>query len=968
MSSLLNQIHFWTTQEDVITKHSFYGAFKYYSKKESFDQTSKKVYCEQRGVLWNPVNRRQNKLKDRLKELEDNLIQNKVINYFWQNNNLELLLSTGLIVNIEVNEQSGDVVRISFDKQLSIKLQVNIICDGIILGPQVICICNDGHVLGYGGTWKDGWLLEGGPRRRIHSHSDWLVVWGRPGSEHPQPWSPLAKDHQRANLHLYWLGLRGPELLAYKNTDGEPFIVLVSKIFEQTIILVEQKVTQRGAVSVEVSTLELSGNSLKTVAITAVPLQTQVSCCKLSSNEGYLLICCIDSTLALLDRNTGSTKTVKASFIPTLCAWQKQGALIAICNERGQIQYYDVALNCVKSQVMSEDDMPSVVLDMTGYFHSQVSVVSLNWDSTNLLVALEQGPIICVTHIPKSLSFISISKRYINMCEIKKAIALLLSWNFGEDAFFILQKIVSYLLKRPMTEEVAQQLKDALGCYHASVVPLSAEVRHQYGNQVFSLTRRYFHQLVRAGMYETAFLLAVDVVHHDLFMDLHYIAVKIGETEMAAAARAQASALVSRCSSEASNCSHSSCSECSSTCENDNKEKPSHNEASNSAPSVSPLDTSNDNMLSTNFNQPETPKTYLTPSGAYEFPKINPPRVNYVKPPQVPANFNKSTPSNIPPLPFNFSMPNLLSSNLGIPLIGSVEAQNNFGQFQPTTLLKHPHVPTNKENTSADITSTNFTGSSKPLAMGVNAPFNFGGKSQANSFTNLQSSGFRGNSQSMNLFRNTLTTNFGENMDPINSISNSKEGTSESPTLGLGSTNSAHAMNVGKNIQSSNFVRSNFIRTKPLSMERKMSLSQNFHRSSFVPSKPIFAPPLPVTNTSNILQHFPPQKLPPQVPPSKVETISTSFSSTSPLVNRRHQSKVKFSDTVTAFIVPEVKRPVRPAPPPHVTDPQKELADSLPLCHPNEDYLKDFALVRQNENSGENKDPPKIKVVHFGVV
>lgn len=51
-------------------------------------------------------------------------------------------------------------------------------------------------------------------------------------------------------------------------------------------------------------------------------------------------------------------------------------------------------------------------------------------------------------------------------------------------------------------------------------------------------------------MFETAFLLAVDLGHHDLFMDLHYIAVQIGETEMAAAARAQASSLLSRCSSE----------------------------------------------------------------------------------------------------------------------------------------------------------------------------------------------------------------------------------------------------------------------------------------------------------------------------------------------------------------------------------------------------------------------------------
>lgn len=26
-----------------------------------------------------------------------------------------------------------------------------------------------------------------------------------------------------------------------------------------------------------------------------------------------------------------------------------------------------------------------------------------------------------------------------------------------------------------------------------------------------------------------------------------------------------------------------------------------------------------------------------------------------------------------------------------------------------------------------------------------------------------------------------------------------------------------------------------------------------------------------------------------------------------------------------------------------LTEQQKELADSLPLCHPNDDYLKDFA-------------------------
>lgn len=117
---------------------------------------------------------------------------------------------------------------------------------GALFGSQVICVCNDGHILGFGGPWKDGWVLDGGPRRRLHYHNDWLVVYGKTEVEHPQPWSPVTKDHQRANLHLYWIGSRDPELLAYRKTDGEPLLVIVSKICSRTVIVVEQKVTQKG--------------------------------------------------------------------------------------------------------------------------------------------------------------------------------------------------------------------------------------------------------------------------------------------------------------------------------------------------------------------------------------------------------------------------------------------------------------------------------------------------------------------------------------------------------------------------------------------------------------------------------------------------------------------------------------------------------------------------------------------------
>lgn len=148
MVTLLSEIHFWTTQEDVIVKHADYGSFKYvvqnlifyaiinffyryYNKKETPDDLglSKKQYCEQRSLKWHLVNKRPHKLKDKLRELEDYLVHNKIVYFAWEDDRLKLLLSTGLIVTITYIS-TGEFVSIIFDKQLSAKLQVNIICDG----------------------------------------------------------------------------------------------------------------------------------------------------------------------------------------------------------------------------------------------------------------------------------------------------------------------------------------------------------------------------------------------------------------------------------------------------------------------------------------------------------------------------------------------------------------------------------------------------------------------------------------------------------------------------------------------------------------------------------------------------------------------------------------------------------------------------------------------------------------------
>lgn len=98
------------------------------------------------------------------------------------------------------------------------------------------------------------------------------------------------------------------------------------------------------------------------------------------------------------------------------------------------------------------------------------------------------------------------------------------------------------------------------------------------------------------------------------------------------------------------------------------------------------------------------------------------------------------------------------------------------------------------------------------------------------------------------------------------------------------------------------------------------------------------------------------------------------------------KNKVKFSDTITVAVVPEISRKEkivnfnermkRKTVFPGMMDPRRELAESLPLCHPNEDYLGLFSPVvdRKKEapstskGNGDDKKKPAIKVVHFGVV
>lgn len=51
-----------------------------------------------------------------------------------------------------------------------------------------------------------------------------------------------------------------------------------------------------------------------------------------------------------------------------MACWHSDGNMFAIGNERGQVQHFDIALNCIKSQMLSEDIVPANIIDLSSYF------------------------------------------------------------------------------------------------------------------------------------------------------------------------------------------------------------------------------------------------------------------------------------------------------------------------------------------------------------------------------------------------------------------------------------------------------------------------------------------------------------------------------------------------------------------------------------------------------------------------
>ncbi|XP_048505297.1 WD repeat-containing and planar cell polarity effector protein fritz isoform X2 [Athalia rosae] len=428
--------------------------------------------------------------------------------------------------------------------------------------------------------------------KKIHFNktADLILIWWKSTMNEVFPWSPVVKEHDRANVHLYRLIGTKVELICFLRTEFDPLCVTFSTYQENIIHSVEQKVSRKGEVTIEWRVYEVSPQGkLQRLAVTSVPLPTHTSCIKFSPNHDMLLLCCIDGSVTLHDQTKGTNNSIKASFIPTLASWHSDGIAFTVSNERGQFQHFDISLSCLKSQILSEDTTPANILDLSSYFRNQPTLLRMEWskgisphscpepyeDGDSLfLLFFERGPLGIIKFIEgSSLSGDVLVRRYLNLSQVERATSLLLAMNWDthpQVCMHSLNQISNFLFKLPLIPEREGLIQNALGSFHVPVRPISQVVQDEYGEEVRDLTRRFFHHLLRYRLFEKAFRLAIDLNDHDLFMDIHFYALITNDTGMATVAKEKAENILLRsnsCSSTHSTCSRPSCSLCSSSSE-----------------------------------------------------------------------------------------------------------------------------------------------------------------------------------------------------------------------------------------------------------------------------------------------------------------------------------------------------------------------------------------------------------------
>ncbi|MBZ3875455.1 WD repeat-containing and planar cell polarity effector protein fritz-like protein [Sciurus carolinensis] len=555
------------------------GVYQYYDKKD----------LPARDYPWTLKNRRPEKLRDSLRELEELLQNSQCVLSKWKSKSVcQLLFGSGVLVSLSLSGQQLEKVLI--DRSLVGKLISDTISDALLTDSFIIlsflvqnklCFIQFSKKMDSPDInkrleklsaldYKISYYELPGPVNRtakrrlaINCVQDIVVCWWPLVSDDAWPWAPISSEKDRANLLLLGYTQGKLEVLSCVRTEWDPLDVRFGAKQPYQVFTVERSVSVDKEPMADSCIYECVRNKIHCVSVTRIPLRSKaISCCR-NVTEDKLILGCEDSSVILYETHRRVTLLAQAELLPSLISCHPSGAILLVGSNQGELQIFDMALSPINIQLLAEDRLPRETLQFYKFFDVSSSLVQMQWiaplvvsqkpenrDICDLLfLRFDRGPLGVLLFklgilTQGQLGLVDIICQYIHCDEIYEAINILSSMNWdtqGQQCFISMSAIVNHLLRQRLTPEREAQLEASLGTFYAPTRPLLDTTILEYRDQISRYARRFFHHLLRYQRFEKAFLLAVDIGARDLFMDIHYLAVDKGELALAEVARKRAS-------------------------------------------------------------------------------------------------------------------------------------------------------------------------------------------------------------------------------------------------------------------------------------------------------------------------------------------------------------------------------------------------------------------------------------------
>ncbi|KAM6085830.1 WD repeat-containing and planar cell polarity effector protein fritz homolog isoform 1-T7 [Theristicus caerulescens] len=594
MSFCLTEMFLWSLKTNLHIRDEDIGIHQYYDKKEPASQMKhdyleeKEKLAESRDYPWILKNRRPDKLRDTLKEVEDLMQNSQCMLSKWKNKHIcQLLFHSGILVSLSLS--GPQLEKVVIDRTLVGKLISDTISDAVLTDNFIILSFEDHNQLCFIQftkktdspdvskrleklsclDFKISYIDILGPEgRRMKRHlaincmQDMVICWWSAASDGAWPWSPISCERDRANLLLLGCAHGKLEVLSYVRTEWDPLDARFSANQPYQVYTVEHSISADKEPMADSCVYKCVRNKIQCAAVTRIPLRSKaISCCR-DVTEDKLVLGCEDSSIILYEAYNQVTLLAHAELLPALITYHPSGAIFMVGSSQGELQLFDTALSPIKIQLLAQDYSPEATLQFSKHFDVPSSLVQIQWaapevasastDGTDihdlLLVRFDKGPL-GVLHFKLGmftrgqLGLVEIIHQYIRYDEIHEAINVLntMNWNtMGHQCYICLSAIVNHLLKQKLTPDREAQLEASLGTFYAPTRPLLDTTVLEYRDPISRYARRFFHHLLRYQRFEKAFLLAVDIGARDLFMDIHYLALDKGELALAEVAKKKA--------------------------------------------------------------------------------------------------------------------------------------------------------------------------------------------------------------------------------------------------------------------------------------------------------------------------------------------------------------------------------------------------------------------------------------------